>query len=248
MDCAGAGFGTHVRREVDLERRRISGDAGMLKEDALDAGRTRREAGAALDHRFQPLVGAFVAAQAGERHDRRQRLPRASRRRPPDLAGFDAQARDRLVPLVEDVEERPVLFGVGLRQQPPHANHGRQFLFERARRQVPHEVHGLRHAHGQRRSSVARLPRHDCGLVDARPPEACAGFSDASVERVEHGESMPADGVMTRGEQRAQALSQRRARYVAADEVHRLAGGFLARVGRHAQRSSRTARTDRLRP
>ena len=167
MDRPGAGFGAHVRREVDLERWRAPGDAGMLKDDALDAVRARRDAGSALDHRFQPLVGVFVAAESGQRHDGRQWLPRASRRRPSDVAGFDAQARDGLVAVVEDVEQRSVLLGVSLRQQPPHADHGRHFLLERTRRQVPREVHGLRQAHGQRRAPVAWLPRHDCRAAGA---------------------------------------------------------------------------------
>ena len=65
---------------------------------------------------------------------------------------------------------------------------------------------GSRQTHRQRRSPVARLPRHDGRPSAPVRRQARAGSPDAAVERVEHGESMAADGVMTRAEQRAQAV------------------------------------------
>ena len=136
-----------------------------------------------------------------------------------------------------------MLFGVGLRQQAAYADDWRERLLQRTVRQVPREAHRFGQACRQRRSSVTRLPRDDGDAVGARARQTRAGSSHPAVERIEHGESVAGDRVMTRAQQRAQAGRDRLARGIATDDVDGLAcGGFAARIGGHAQRSSLTER------
>ena len=118
MNLPGADVRTDRRRQIHPGLREVAAHRGAdsLQHHAKRAFGTRLDAGTALDHRHEPLVDLFVAAQARQRDHSRQRLPGAARRRQPGLARLDPQARDRLAAIVEDVEQRTVLLGVGLRE------------------------------------------------------------------------------------------------------------------------------------
>ena len=126
--------------------------------------------------RHEALVRVFVPAQARQRDHGRQRLPGTCATRQPRAARLDPQARDRLAPIIEDLEQRSVLLRVGLREQPAHANHRCQHLLQRTIGEIPGEAHRLLQPDRQlasRRRGAAR-PSWRCRRRRARVRRAPA--------------------------------------------------------------------------
>ena len=118
VNLPGADVRADRRGELHAGRRDVASfrRTNLAEHHAVEALRAGLDSRATLDHRHEPLEDVFVAAQARQRDHRGQRLPGIARHRQPGPARLDPQACDRLVPVVEDLEQRPVLLCVGLRE------------------------------------------------------------------------------------------------------------------------------------
>ena len=196
-----------------------------MEQYRLQATRAALDVWTALDHRDELRVDALVPAQTCEGDHRREVVPPASPLRQPCASRRNTHASDDLSLVVEHVQQRSVLLGVGLLEEPPWPDGIRHGPPQRTGREVP----GKRDRLADRCREVTRRSRvvpHD-GAVSV---EACASQTGASpaypaVDGIEDGEPVPADSLMARRQERRQALRDRLDRSVLSDDVGAFAGG-----------------------
>ena len=157
--------------------------------------------------RHEPLEYLLVAAQACQRDHRRQPLPDTARVRQPGLARRDAEPRHRLLPIVEDIEQRTVLLGVVLVEEPPHTDDRCHRPLERTIGELPCEADGLADPHGEMAAAAAALPGDRGSAVDAVSCQTGARPPDSPIKCVQHREPVPGNLVMTRWQKRLQAAA-----------------------------------------
>lgn len=148
------------------------------------------------------------------------------------------RTRATVLPVVEHVEEQSVLFGVGLVEEASRSDDRHQRPLQRAGGEVLGEARRLFQPDFQMISALARLPR-DRGIVIAAAREAGTAATDELVERLEKGEPMPGNRVMSGWQKCLQARSDGSCRDFSRDDVDRFDGGRRAVFHlRHALKSS----------
>ena len=164
---------------------------------------------ATLDHRHEPLVYAFVSAQAGQRDHRGQRSPSVAR---PSATGPGPLAIRRRATVFPDRRGSRAATRAPLRR-PARAAAARQSPVpapaEADHREDPRRSSPAGSAGSASVASAGGLPRHRGGAVDAGSRQTGSRSSDAAVERVQHGEPVPGDRMMPRGQERLQASRDR---------------------------------------
>src|SRR4029453_12343675 len=145
------------------------------QQHSLDADRAWLDARAALDQRYESLVLVLEATQARHRDGRWELVPVLAGQRQSSAARLDPHARDCLGSVIQDIEQRAVALGLGLRDQPAHAHDRRQQLLQRTVRQIPGEVHWVICPDFETVAFTAGLPGPRHGAVDAARCETRAG-------------------------------------------------------------------------
>ena len=117
-------------------------------------------------------------------------------KRQPRMARFNSYAGNRLVPRVENVEQRPSRLGFELRHESSHSDDWCEGALERTMGQVPGKAHRPGDSKRQVGPSAWPTPCDAVGVAAGSSSQTSAGSPDTAIDGVEHRQPSSSNGVV----------------------------------------------------